>query len=65
MADEFKKGDHVQWESSGGTSKSKVVRKLTEPMDIHDFHVAASPATSSRASHPASKRRTNQRRSRA
>lgn len=43
MADEFKKGDHVQWESSGGTSKGKVVRKLTEPMDIHDFHVAASP----------------------
>jgi Hypervirulence associated proteins TUDOR domain len=43
VADEFKKGDHVQWESSGGTSKGKVVRKLTEPTDIHDFHVAASP----------------------
>jgi len=43
VADEFKKGDHVQWESSGGTSKGKVVRKLIEPTDIHDFHVAASP----------------------
>ncbi len=42
MADEFKQGDLVQWESSGGTSTGKVVRKLTEPMDIHDFHVAAS-----------------------
>ncbi len=42
MADELKKGDPVQWKSSGGTAIGTVVRKLTEPIDIHDFHVAAS-----------------------
>jgi len=42
MADEFKKGDRVEWHSSGGKSIGKVVRKLTSPTDIEDFHVAAS-----------------------
>ena len=42
MADEFKRGDRVEWDSSGGTSVGMVVRKLTEPMEIGDFHVKAS-----------------------
>lgn len=42
MADEFTKGDRVEWNSSGGKSVGKVVRKLTAPTDIEDFHVAAS-----------------------
>lgn len=42
MSIEFKHGDRVEWKSSGGTSVGKVVRKLTEPTDIHDFHIAAS-----------------------
>lgn len=42
MSDEFKQGDRVEWKSSGGTSVGRVVKKLTSPTDIHDFHVAAS-----------------------
>jgi hypothetical protein len=42
MADEFRKGERVEWHSSGGKSIGKVVRKLTSPTDIEDFHVAAS-----------------------
>ena len=41
MTHTFAKGDRVEWKSSGGTSVGKVVRKLTSPMDIEDFHVAA------------------------
>ena len=29
MADQLKPGDEVAWESSGGTSRGKVVEKLT------------------------------------
>ena len=44
MSDEktFSKGDKVSWNSHGGTAEGKVVRKLTEPMDIKGHHVAAS-----------------------
>lgn len=42
MSSEFKQSDRVEWHSSGGTSVGKVVRKLTEPTDIQDFHIAAS-----------------------
>ena len=38
----FKRGDKVEWKSSGGTAHGKVVRKLTGPMDIKGHHVAAS-----------------------
>ena len=30
MADEFKKGDHVQWKLHGGTAEGKVKEKITE-----------------------------------
>lgn len=36
------KGDKVTWESSGGKSTGKVVRKLTSPMQIKGHKVAAS-----------------------
>ena len=41
MADEFKKGDHVEWHGPGKV-EGKVVKKLTEPMEIKGHHVAAS-----------------------
>ena len=39
----FKSGDAVKWDHSQGTTKGKVVRKLTKPMKIKDHKVAASP----------------------
>ena len=30
MADDFKKGDHVQWKSHGGTAEGTVKKKITE-----------------------------------
>ena len=38
----FKAGDKVTWSSSGGGSTGKVVKKLTNPMEIKGHHVAAS-----------------------
>ena len=37
----FKVGDRVEWHSAGGTSHGKVKRKLTAPIEIKGFHVAA------------------------
>ena len=42
MADELKSGDHVEWNTSQGKTTGTVKKKLTEPMDIKDHHVAAS-----------------------
>jgi hypothetical protein len=44
MKGEPKKGDHVSWKSHGGRAEGKVVRKVTEAMDIKGHHVAASPS---------------------
>lgn len=38
----FKRGDEVSWDSSGGHSTGKVVKKLTAPMTIKGHNVAAS-----------------------
>jgi hypothetical protein len=38
----FKKGDKVSWDSSGGSSVGKVVKKLTSPTKIKGHKVAAS-----------------------
>lgn len=38
----FHKGDKVSWESSGGHSVGKVVKKITSPTKIKDHKVAAS-----------------------
>jgi hypothetical protein len=42
MARELHKGDKVEWDSSGGHSTGKVVKKLTSPMAIKGHEVAAS-----------------------
>ena len=42
MTNELVKGDKVEWESSGGHSTGKVIRKLTAPMTIKGHKVAAS-----------------------
>ena len=39
----FKTGDKVAWDSSGGNSVGKVVKKLTSPTKIKGHKVAASP----------------------
>ena len=38
----FKRGDHVEWNTSQGTTKGVVKKELTEPTDIKGHHVAAS-----------------------
>ncbi|TRW18250.1 hypervirulence associated TUDOR domain-containing protein [Glacieibacterium frigidum] len=43
MAKDLKAGDAVEWDSSGGHSKGKVVKKLTKPTQIKGHKVAASP----------------------
>jgi hypothetical protein len=43
MAKEPKAGDKVGWDSSGGHSVGKVVKKVTKPMAIKGHKVAASP----------------------
>lgn len=42
MSENLKKGDHVEWETSQGTTKGKIKKKLTSPIDIKNYHVAAS-----------------------
>ena len=42
MTKSLKRGDKVGWESSGGHSTGKVVKKLTSPMTIKGHKVAAS-----------------------
>ncbi len=42
MAD-LKKGDKVEWDSSGGHSVGKVVKKITASTKIKGHKVAASP----------------------
>lgn len=43
MKNEPKAGDKVGWDSSGGHSVGKVVKKVTKPMTIKSHKVAASP----------------------
>lgn len=38
----LKTGDKVEWETSQGTTKGTVKKKLTAPVDIKGHHVAAS-----------------------
>ncbi len=40
---EPKAGDKVAWDSSGGHSEGKVVRKVTSPTSIKSHKVKASP----------------------
>jgi hypothetical protein len=42
VAEQFKKGDRVEWNTSQGKTTGKVVKKLTSPTDIKEHHIAAS-----------------------
>lgn len=42
MAKDLKAGDKVEWDSSGGRSVGKVVKKQTTPTQIKGHKVAAS-----------------------
>ncbi len=42
MTKTLHKGDKVEWDSSGGHSTGKVVKKLTSPIKIKGHKVAAS-----------------------
>lgn len=42
MAEDFKKGDKVEWETPQGKTVGTVVEKLTTPTEIKGHHVAAS-----------------------
>lgn len=42
MAEQFKKGDKVEWNTSQGKTTGEVVKKLTSPTDIKGHHIAAS-----------------------
>lgn len=42
MAKELKKGDKVEWNSSQGTIKGTVEKKVTSPMKIKTHQVSAS-----------------------
>ena len=42
MASDLMPGDKVEWNSSGGHSVGKVVKKATSPMKIKGHQVAAS-----------------------
>lgn len=42
MAEQFKTGDKVEWNTAQGKTTGKVVKKLTSPTNIKGHHVAAS-----------------------
>ncbi|MGF2034992.1 MAG: DUF2945 domain-containing protein [Nostoc sp. CmiVER01] len=42
MAEQFKKGDRVEWNTSQGKTTGKILKKLTSPTDIKEHHIAAS-----------------------
>ena len=43
MADELKPGDHVEWDTSQGTTEGTVERKLTGETHVKGFTAKASP----------------------
>ncbi|MCY6494053.1 DUF2945 domain-containing protein [Leptolyngbya sp. GGD] len=42
MSQELKKGDHVEWNTSGGKTEGEVKEKITEPTDFKNHHFEAS-----------------------
>jgi hypothetical protein len=42
MADDFTKGDHVQWKSHGGTAEGTVKKKITDDTEAGGRKVRAS-----------------------
>ena len=43
MTKSFKKGDRVEWKSSGGTSIGVIKEVITEPTNFKNHHFEASP----------------------
>ncbi|MCC5627838.1 DUF2945 domain-containing protein [Nostoc sphaeroides CHAB 2801] len=41
MAEQFKKGDRVEWNTSQGKTTGKILKKLTSTTDIKEHHIAA------------------------
>jgi len=42
MTKQFKKGDRVEWDSSGGTTRGVIKEIITEPTDLKNHHFEAS-----------------------
>lgn len=42
MSQQSKKGDRVEWESSGGTSRGVIKEVITAPTDFKNHHFEAS-----------------------
>ncbi len=42
MTKQLKKGDQVEWDSSGGTSRGVIKQIITEPTDFKNHHFNAS-----------------------
>lgn len=42
MAEQFKNGDRVEWNTSQGKTTGKILKKLTSATDIKEHHIAAS-----------------------
>jgi hypothetical protein len=42
MTKQFKKGDKVEWDSSGGTTRGVIKEIITEPTDFKNHHFEAS-----------------------
>jgi hypothetical protein len=42
MTKQFKKGDRVEWDSSGGTTRGVIKEIITEPTDFKNHHFEAS-----------------------
>jgi hypothetical protein len=41
VAEQFKKGDRVEWNTSQGKTTGKILKKLTSTTDIKEHHIAA------------------------
>ena len=62
MAQDFKQGDRVKWNTPQGETHGKVKKRLTSPTEVGGQKVDASedyPATSSRARRAATRRPTS------
>lgn len=42
MTKQFQKGDRVEWDSSGGTSRGVIQEVITQPTDFKNHHFEAS-----------------------
>jgi Hypervirulence associated proteins TUDOR domain len=42
MSDKLKKGDHVEWNTSGGKTEGEIKEVITEPTDFKGHHFEAS-----------------------